>query len=130
MAGPHAGANVHPRQISHNLVWNTGTLVWDAMTQPTAGAGGDASAANQVTEIARLTSIATAIVPYTMAFEYDVDGNPIYIGKAAQGSAKSAAAWQIRKLTFSSNDVTDIQFAAGSSAYTNIWDNRALLAYS
>lgn len=42
-----------------NLVYDVGTLSWVAETQPTgaAGGGGDASAANQTTEIAKLTSI-------------------------------------------------------------------------
>lgn len=67
---------------------------------------------------------------YTVAIENDVDGNPIYIGLAPQGSAKSAAAWQIRKLTFASGNPTDIQFAGGTSAFTSIWDNRSGLSYS
>lgn len=40
----------------NNYIWDTGTLAWVAQTA-SAGGAGDASAANQTTEIARLTSI-------------------------------------------------------------------------
>lgn len=68
---------------------------------------------------------------YTTALEFDGSSNPIYVGTALQGSAKSAAAWQIRHLTFDgSNNPTDIKFAGGNRDFTSIWDNRASLAYS
>jgi hypothetical protein len=41
---------------SRGYVWDAGTLEWVPATQA-GGGGGDATAANQVTEIARLTSI-------------------------------------------------------------------------
>ena len=66
-----------------------------------------------------------------MAVDYDANNNPIYIGTAPQGSAKSAAAWQIRKLIFDgANNVTDIQYAAGSLLYNQIWNDRVGLTYS
>lgn len=67
----------------------------------------------------------------TVALDYDVSNNPIYVGYAVHGSAKSAAVWQIRKLTFDgSNNVTDMQFANGAQAFNAIWNNRASLSYS
>lgn len=68
--------------------------------------------------------------PYTQAFDYS-GSNPIYIGLAAQGSSKASAVWQIRKLTFDgSNNVTDVQYASGSTAFNQIWNNRAGFTYS
>lgn len=51
--------NVPLVEASRAYVWDTGLLDWVVMTQPGGGGGGagDASAANQTTEIARLTSI-------------------------------------------------------------------------
>lgn len=67
---------------------------------------------------------------YTMVIEYDGSNNPIYIGKAKYGTLKSAAKWQIQKLTYSGTNPTDIQWANGEDAFVNIWDNRAALSYS
>ena len=58
-------------------------------------------------------------------------GNPLYIGRASPGSATSAAAWQIQKLTCdASGNVTDVEFAGGTNDFKQIWDNRATLSYS
>lgn len=68
---------------------------------------------------------------YTVALDFVSGLNPIYIGLAEVGTAKSAAFWQIRKLTFDgSNNVTDIQYAGGTAAFNAIWDNRAGLSYA
>jgi len=56
---------------------------------------------------------------------------PVYIGYAAPGTAKSAAAWQIRTLTYdAAHNVTDVQFAGGVNDYTKVWNDRATYAYS
>ena len=52
----------------------------------------------------------------------------MYIGKAATGSATSAAVWQVKKLTESGTQ-TSILFAYGSNEFTNTWDARASLTY-
>lgn len=53
-----------------------------------------------------------------------------YIGKAKSGTATSAAAWLIKKISKSGN-VTTIAFVNGSTeSYNQIWDNRASLSYS
>lgn len=60
-----------------------------------------------------------------------VTGNPIYIGLALIKSAKSAAVWQIRKMTYDgNNNLTDIQWAGGSPTFDQKWDDRATLSYS
>lgn len=104
---------------------------------PAQGAGGANGTVLRVVEAndSAVTVAAQGIridaAPYTLVLEYDGTNNPIYIGKASQGSLKSAAAWQIRKLTWDgSSNVTDIQFANGSPAYNAIWNNRGSFAYS
>jgi len=68
---------------------------------------------------------------YITEIDYVSGTNPIYLGNATPGSATSASAWQIRKLTYDgNNNVVSILFAGGTSAYTAIWDNRASLTYS
>lgn len=52
-----------------------------------------------------------------------------YLGSAAAGSATSAAVWKIKKVLVAST-ITTISFASGSTAFDQIWDNRASLSYS
>lgn len=66
---------------------------------------------------------------YTVAYDYS-GTDLIYSGRAPMGSAKSAAVWQIRKYTYSTGNLVDIQWADGDSNYDNIWNNRASLTYS
>ena len=67
---------------------------------------------------------------FTQAIENNGVGIPLFIGFAAPGSAKSAASWQIRKITTSGNFITDVQFADGDALFNNVWDDRAGLSYS
>lgn len=53
----------------------------------------------------------------------------VYIGKAAIGTATSAAQWQVQKI-LTSGGVTTITWADGNQKFDNIWDNRASLSYS
>ena len=64
-----------------------------------------------------------------MRAAYDGSGNLQYIGYAAPGTATSAAAWQIRKLTYSGGDVTQVDFAGSVNDYTKVWDDRTTYAY-
>lgn len=67
---------------------------------------------------------------HTRAFDYDGSGNLIFYGRAAMGSIKSAAVWQIRRFLYDGvGNLTDIRWAGSSSDYVNIWDNRAGLSY-
>ncbi len=52
----------------------------------------------------------------------------LYVGKAAAGSATSAAAWQIRRITTTGSNLS-VQHAGSTNAFTGIWDNRAGLSY-
>lgn len=69
---PHAHALAHYRR-GLNYVWNINTLTWDAETQPTAGSGGggDATAANQATGNASLSSIDTKLSSQATATKQD-----------------------------------------------------------
>ena len=71
------------------------------------------------------------VIQYTQQFDYDANGNVIYIGRADIGNATSGAKWQIRKMTYDAvGNLLTIQFANGNDGYTSIWDNRASLSYS
>lgn len=65
----------------------------------------------------------------TKASEY-VDGNLIYMGEAAPGTAQDAIGWRIYKLAYNGSDVTDLLWADGSCGFDFIWDNRAGYSYS
>ena len=67
--------------------------------------------------------------------DYDVNNNLIYAGFSIPGTAKSVAAWQIRKLTYDASNnllsVTWPQFNTFASRdYNFVWDNRASYTYS
>ena len=51
-----------------------------------------------------------------------------YLGRAAPGTATSAASWQIRKID--ENSGTIITYADGDADFDNVWDNRESLSYS
>lgn len=61
---------------------------------------------------------------------YNASGLPTYIGLAKAGTATSAAGWQIRKLTYTGNNVTAVDFADGDNNFDNVWDNYATGSYS
>lgn len=62
--------------------------------------------------------------------DYNASNLPIYIGLAIPTSLSSAAVWQIRRLTYTGNNVTLIEFADGDTEFNNIWDNRVSLNFS
>ena len=51
-----------------------------------------------------------------------------YVGKAAIGSATSAAVWQVMRMNSTTGVV--ITWADGDDEEDNVWDNRASLRYS
>jgi len=65
----------------------------------------------------------------TTLLEY-TGNNLIYIGRAAPGTASSAAKWQIKKLTYSGNNLTATGYASGDDAFIYVWDDRAGYSYS
>ena len=101
-----------PREIDQSRPVRTVAVDWD---------GDDFDDRNPLpTGSARLTT----------AFAYDGADNLIYAGRAAIGSAKSAAVWQIKKFTYSGTNLTDEQWAGGTSAFDKVWNDRASLSYS
>lgn len=80
-------------------------------------------------QVAEVSLPATA---YTRIYDYDGSGNMIYEGWAQSiiNPATSQSVWAIRKYTYNvSNYLTNVQWAAGSTSESNIWDNRASLSY-
>lgn len=63
-------------------------------------------------------------------FDYDASNHVIYTGWAQAGQATSAAVWRIKKLTYSGDNVTNIQFPSGSPSFTFIWDSRTSYSFS
>ena len=64
------------------------------------------------------------------AKQYDpVDATTAYVGEAEVGTAGSAAAWRIQKLSFSAGGGVGITWADGDTRFDNVWDNRAALTY-
>jgi len=62
----------------------------------------------------------------TMKFDYDVNGNQIYIGWAQTGTQSSDPYWRIMQQVFNaSNQVTDIKWPNGSTGFGWVWDHRA-----
>ena len=68
-------------------------------------------------------------IRHTQKIEY-TGANPLYIGLARPGTLSSAKGWSIRKLTYSGDNVTDIQWAGADAGFVHIYDNRASLSYS
>lgn len=68
---------------------------------------------------------------YTMKFDYDGNGNQIYVGWAQPGEVSSSSNWRIMKQIFNgSSQTTDIQWPGASTAFTSVWDNRTTYIYS
>lgn len=68
---------------------------------------------------------------FTNKFDYDGTGNQIYIGWSQPGSASSDSTWRIMQQTFNgSNQLTDIKWPSGSTAFSFVWDSRATYTYS
>ena len=48
-----------------------------------------------------------------------------YIGKALPGVAEGDSSWQLCKLTYDGNNVTEINFASNNSNFDFSWTDRA-----
>lgn len=67
----------------------------------------------------------------TIRMDYDGSGNNVYIGWATPGTASSADGWRLMRQTFNgTGQMTIIEWPNASTAFTFIWDNRALYSYS
>lgn len=51
-----------------------------------------------------------------------------YVGQAEPGTAKSDAAWRIKRVT-ETGPQTSIDWAGGTADYVHIWDDRLTLSY-
>jgi hypothetical protein len=58
----------------------------------------------------------------------DDTGTYVYIGNAVPGTGTSVASWKIRRVT--TTNPVKVEYAAGSTLYNQVWDNRASLSYS
>lgn len=68
---------------------------------------------------------------FTMKFDYDGNGNQIYVGWAQAGEVSSSTNWRIMKQVFNgSSQVTDIQWPNASTSFIFTWDNRTTYSYS
>lgn len=67
---------------------------------------------------------------YTVSQSYGSNGLIEFIGRTSPGTNKSNDKWQIKKLTYDGRKITDIQFAGGTNAFNQIWNNRSNLSYS
>ncbi len=54
----------------------------------------------------------------------------IYKGLARPDASESALVWQISKMTYSGTDLTEINWAEGSSEFNYSWTDRATYTYS
>lgn len=64
------------------------------------------------------------------ALQYDyIDATTSYRGEAYPGSATSSAVWRIQRITITGDDIA-IEWADGSDALNQVWDDRASLTYS
>ena len=71
-----------------------------------------------------------ALLPTTTDISETASPTITYLGSSRPGSATSAAAWRISRITFDgSGNYTGQKWADGNGNYDNIWDNRASLTY-
>lgn len=64
---------------------------------------------------------------YTVLLE-DLGSGVVYVGKAVPGTAKSDAAWQLRKL-YTVGGTLEVLWADGEETFTKVWNNRASYSY-
>lgn len=102
-------SNVEPTGIAVVQAGQWVNLSWPAFIQTIAGA------VDVGTEMARRTDF--------------VGETLMYRGEAAPGTAETAAAWRIKRVTFAPDgDITET-FASGNADFVNAWDDRAALEY-
>ena len=73
--------------------------------------------------------VAVSSLAYTMKLEFNVSGNPIYIGFANPPAGTALPMWAIQKLTWDGDNPTDIQWANGSASFSFIWNSRGSYNY-
>lgn len=63
-------------------------------------------------------------------FDYEGGNIVIFIGRAHPSTKVTEAAWQIRKFTYATNLITNIEFANGNSNFDKVWNDRADYDYT
>lgn len=81
-------------------LWNPSTLAYEVATASDSAGG-----------------------PYDLNMD-EASSTVLYVGEADPGTANSAAAWRIKKVT-----PTGVSWADGVTTFTKIWDNRASYTY-
>jgi hypothetical protein len=103
------------------------------VTMAGGGASGAATSDNQVTIIAQLDDVLTALNSDTedkrLTVRLDeVSDTLFYVGKALIGKVNSDANWLIIRYTKVGN-VLMSEYANGSENFDQVWNNRASLTY-
>lgn len=80
--------------------------------------------AAQVTALQPPAVQITEEIAYEERYEFDAEGNPLYVGKAPDGTATTAAAWTVYRFTFVAGLPTRKQVRENI-----VWDNRAAVAW-
>ena len=130
------GNSAHVKTISNNLrianyVWDVDTLTWIPQQ---SGGGAGPSANVVVTSTTGLTNTQLRSSPIeTTSGQFkqllEEVGSITYIGKAAAGTGAGAASWSIKRITFGTGTI-NTEWAGGTTAFNQIWNNRASLSYS
>lgn len=77
--------------------------------------------AEQITDLKTVTVEEPALEE---RYEFDANGNPLYVGKAPDGTATTAAAWLVYRFTFVNGLPTRKQVRENVA-----WDNRATVTW-
>ena len=81
-----------------------------------------------------LSPIATGEEVLAQRIDEESGGNLLYIGEAQPGTADSAAAWRIKRITFTDDvdgDTDSVtEWADGAATYDQIWNDHLSLTYS
>jgi len=74
--------------------------------------------------------VQTGAIPLSQRFEYDVNGNLIYMAKAQIGAIDTSPSWAIRRFTYdANNNLLTVGWASVNGAFTKKWADRAILQY-
>jgi|WetSurMetagenome_2_1015567.scaffolds.fasta_scaffold197544_2 hypothetical protein len=72
-----------------------------------------------------------AKIGYKKLFEFDMNGNPIYLGMAEPGVTTDKKNWSIRKIAWDvDGNPESIMWANGSREFKFVWDNRSSYTYT
>lgn len=77
---------------------------------------------------ARVAALELATMQTALQYDY-IDATTSYRGEAVPGSLTSDPLWRVQRITITGDDLV-IEWADGSSDFTQIWDDRLTLTYS